>query len=320
MWHLLEVAEYRARAGAPGAAAVRAVAHEVDRAVGLLDEATGDAVAAVVHAGHEGHLVDLGAQLGRVGIDRSLQRAQRTQAIHMPFAEEVAAFDDLLDQLLEGDGFPFAGVSRTDAFHRAQYAKWRIDLADHRVAPPAGGGATVEAFVAEARKGDEAFAHRYALRQFGVCGQRVVGVAGDAQHLAGALVDSHPHAALGGAAEAPGVAHLLVRVERQFAGERIDLEFGCRRVTVEAARWSILAQHLVPHAIGGLRKTGGKGGEAAGGNDLATYVFHGGSPQVIWLSRASPQGNRLVNAMNTNTHRPAVPNRPSQPSWPRGKW
>ena len=68
--HGFQVAEHGTGAGAVGAAAVRAVADKVERAVGLLPETAGERLAPVVDAAPYRHLVDPGPQLRSSRVDR----------------------------------------------------------------------------------------------------------------------------------------------------------------------------------------------------------------------------------------------------------
>ena len=294
--HLLEVAEQGARAGTIGAAAVRAVADVVERAEGLVPEAAAEVLAAVIDAGEHADLVHPLAQFGRRGVDRSLEVAQRGQAIDMAFAEQVAALHHLLHQLLEGDRLPLARVARTDALHRGEHAEGRAHLVHGRVAAPAGGRAPGQALVLEARQGDHALLHRHLHRQVGLGRQRAVGVADHADDLAAGLVDPHAHAALRGAAQAGGVADLLVGVGGEFAGHRIDGVFRLGRAAVDVAAFGearlLLAGEVGHHAAQGLREAGGKGGQATGGDDFTTFDFHDVSPWSPALRRQPCRWNR----------------------------
>ncbi|WP_341648718.1 hypothetical protein [Thauera humireducens] len=141
------------------------MADMVERAVGLVPEAPAEGLAAVVDAGQHADLIHPRPQFGRVGVDRRLQVAQRGQPLDMAFAEQVAALDDLLHQLLEGNRLPLAGIARADALERCQHAEGRIHLVHRRITATAGGRAPRQALVLEARQGDQAFLDRGLHRQ-----------------------------------------------------------------------------------------------------------------------------------------------------------
>ena len=114
------------------------MAHHVDAAVGLPDEACHKRLAALVCTGHQADLVDPGADLGLLRINRRLQVAQGAQALNMAFAEQIAAVDNLLDQLVEIDRLPLAAAARADTLHRRQHPERRLHLLEHAIAGLAG--------------------------------------------------------------------------------------------------------------------------------------------------------------------------------------
>ncbi len=106
--HALQVAQRGARAHAETLAAIGAVVAEVDRAKGLAGKALDERRTPFVGRVREEKLVDLGAVLGILRIQRRLAVEDGAQAVHMAFAEQVAAFADFLHQLFERDGLPLA--------------------------------------------------------------------------------------------------------------------------------------------------------------------------------------------------------------------
>ena len=99
------------------------MADKIEGAVGVVPEAPGESLATIIDAGEQRHLVDLGAELGLRRVNRRGQVAQRLEARHRPFAEQVPAVGQFPDQLIEGDGLPLARIARADALQRRQYAK-----------------------------------------------------------------------------------------------------------------------------------------------------------------------------------------------------
>jgi hypothetical protein len=231
--HALHVTEHRTRRRAIGPAAVPAVPDVVDAAVGLLQEAPAEGLAAVVHACEQGHLVDLGAERRLFGVDGRLQVTQRAQALDRAFAEEVAAFHHFAHQLLQRYRRPLPCPAGPHALERRAHAVHGAHLFDHSVAAPACRGPAIQAAAALRGGGQIALAHRRLERQRLARRQWVVGVAGHAQHLAGLAVQPHPHTALRGAAQATGIADLLCGVDVQGAAA-VDAELGCQRVAVQA--------------------------------------------------------------------------------------
>ena len=190
----------------------------------------------------------------------------------MAFAKQVAALGQLLHQLFECNRLPLAAVARADALERRQHPERRIHLAQHRIAATAGGRAPGETFFVLPRQCDEAVADRRLHRQVRVGRQRAVRVAGHAQHLAAGLVDTHTHAALGGATEAGGIAHLLAGIGLEAAAGRVDAELRLERIAVQAVVGGVLSQCVFGHAHAGGGKAGGKGGEAAANGGLAKEI------------------------------------------------
>ena len=329
--HALDITEQRAGAGAVGTATIRAVADMVQRAIGLIPEAAAEGLATVIDAGQHRDLVHPLAQFGRFGVDRVLQVAQRGEAVDMPLAEKIAAFHHLLHQLFEGDRLPLAGIARADALHWRQHTEGRVHLIHRRIAAAAGGGAPGQTFVLEARHRHQAFLHRHLHRQMRFGRQRAVGVADHPDDLSAGLVDAHPHPTLCGAAEAGGVAHLLLGVGGEFTGHRIDGEFRLGRAAVDVAAFGeacfLFAGEVAHHAAQGLREAGGKGGEAAGGDEFTTFEFHDrcslvARAQAAALSVGSAarrsSGSKVVMRTKRKMQSPVVPTMPIRPSGPSG--
>ena len=262
-----QVIHYRAGAHAIGQAAVGAVVAVVAGAEGVEGEALEQRRAAVVGGLHHHQLVGLRAVLGVLRVDGGVEVVDGAQAVHLALAEQVAALADLLDDLLEGHLLPLTAAAPADPLEAVGDAEGAVDLRHHGVAAGAGGGAVVLALIAEGADAAQRLDHRGAHRQVLVGGERVVGVAGHAQHLVGGVVDAHPHAALGGAAVADGEGHALVRVEGQLAALGVDAVLRRQGVAVDAV--VRLLAGAAGDALGHLDQrvgvAGGEGGGTAGG-------------------------------------------------------
>ena len=160
MRHLLEITKCCTRARAVRAAAIAAMAGHVDRAEGLLDKPAQEILPPLIGRGQAGELVSSRPQFRPGRIDR-LHRADCAQAFDFPLAEQVAALDDLLDELLERDRLPFTRAARADAFQRLENTIRAGHLGQHRRAAPAGRRTAFVTLLGCARHCDETVADRH---------------------------------------------------------------------------------------------------------------------------------------------------------------
>jgi len=183
----------------------------------------------------------------------------------MAFAEQVAAFADFLHQLFQRNALPPAGAARAHALERGQHAVRCGLVRQHGRAAGAAGGAPFQAVVA-AQHGID-LAHRGFHGRGVGGGQRVVGVAGNAQDLVAGAVHAQAHTALGPAAQAGRGADHLAGLGAQLAGGGVDAEFRGQRVAARGAGRAGAggAGHQALGAAGqGFAIAGGKGGQATG--------------------------------------------------------
>lgn len=341
--HALEVAERGAGADPEALAAVRAVVGHVDGAERLRREALDQRRAALVGRIGEQQLIRARPVFGVVGVQRRDRVVDGAQAVHLAFAEQVAAFAYFFHQLLERNGAPLARSARADALERAQHAVGAGQLLQHGRAARARGGAAFQAVVAAQPGVDLAHRRMHGRRLRG--GQRVVRVARHAQDAVGFRVHAQAHAALGPATQAAGGADGLARLGRQCAGDGIDAEFRGERIAAQGVgggRAGAALGQALDGAGHGFAIAGREGGHAAGhgaaaGDQLASarvggrvgvgggmLLGHGMSVSGIRVqragaaARAGKRSSAQARAATSATHRPSTPAMPSKPSLPQG--
>ena len=270
MRHLRQTAQRGGGADAKALAAVGAVVGHVDGAKRRPGKAPKQRAAPFVgRIGHQ-QLVAFGAVLGVVSIDRGGGVIDGAQAFHMAFAKQVAALADFFHQLLEGNGFPAPFAALAHALERLQHAVRAGLVLLHGRAACAGGGAAFQAVFAAQHGVD--LAHRHLHRRGVGGGQRVVGVAGNAQDAVGLGVNAHAHAALRPAAQAARRADHLAGLGAEHARDRVDAKFGQQRIAARGMRRH-RARTAGDQALAGLEHhfavTGGKGGHAASNDSAA---------------------------------------------------
>ena len=264
--HAGQVAQRGGGTHAKALAAVGAVVADVHGAEGRPRKAAQQLGAAFVGGiGHQ-QLVGARAELGVVGVQRTLGIPDGAQALDLAFAEQVTALAHLLHQLLEGNALPAAAAARAHALERGEHAVRRALVLQHGRAARAGRGPALQAQLLAQFGVDLAHGLLHGGRARG--GQRVVGIAGHAQDAVAGGIDTHAHAALRPAAQAAGRADHLAGLGGERARGRVDAELGRQRIAARSAGRG-RARGACHQALGAARQrlavAGCKRGQPTGG-------------------------------------------------------
>ncbi len=118
---LFQIVQQGAGTGPIAEATVRAVVGKVTGAEAVEGEAFYQRVPPFIRGVADQQLIGLGAVFRVGGIQRRIEIANRPESIHMAFTKQIAAFDNLLEQLLECYALPLARTSGADPFQAARY-------------------------------------------------------------------------------------------------------------------------------------------------------------------------------------------------------
>ena len=280
--HGLKVIQKEPRAHPEGQAAIRAVLAEILGAVGGLAEAAQkNLLPPVLRGVGEQKAIGLRAELGHFRIGRSLGFSDGPQAVHVPFAEEVAAVHYLRHQLLKGNALPLALAAFARALQTAgNPERIAVGLQHGRPAPADRGPLRVTAVAVRGERG-QSLSHGRAHGQLMTSGQRVVRIARSPYHAVRCLVDMQAHAAEGGTAPALVEGHALP-LDRRGMAFRIYPVLGNQGILMfrvgngHTGRAFAQAPHHAPRRIqrGGGENSQPHGGEGAFFQKITFLVIH----------------------------------------------
>src|SRR5690606_21298223 len=146
----------------------------------------------------------------------------------MAFTEEITAFTDFLNQLLEGYCFPLTRTAGPHTLERLPDAVGCSLMLEHGGSPRTRSGAAFQAVISSQHGIDLTHGRFHGRMVRG--GQWMIGVAGNADDAVRGCIDPHSHAALGPTPQTARWAHHLAGMCLQSPGDRVNTKLRLQRV------------------------------------------------------------------------------------------